>query len=87
MKRKRKRGEKREAQTPLWSQPTGVIGTKPPLERRSYKGWGRGKLSIRSTSPPEPEVNASETMLEPLLWIFLFVIFLIAITIFELALR
>jgi len=38
MKRKRKRGEKREAQSLLWSQPTGVIGTKPPPEQRYYKG-------------------------------------------------
>jgi len=40
MKQKRKRDEKREPQTPQWSQPTGVIGTKAPPEQRSYKGWG-----------------------------------------------
>ena len=57
MKQKRKRDEKREPQTPQWSQPTGVIGTKPPPEQRSYKGWGWGKLYVRSTSPPEPEIT------------------------------
>ena len=87
MKQKRKRDEKREPQTPQWSQPTGVIGTKPPPEQRSYKGWGWGKLYVRSTSPPEPEITDHKTLLEPLLFIALFVLFLIAITILELALR
>ena len=86
MKQKRKRGEKRDAQSPLWPQPTGVIGTKPPLERRSYKGWGLGKLFVR-TSELEPEINDRKTLLEPLLWTALFVIFLIALFLFELALR
>lgn len=80
-KRKRKRGDKREAPLPQWAQPTGMIGSKPPREQRSYKGWGWGKLYERQWHLPNPSIKRA------MLWTALFALFIVIIHILEMALR
>ena len=81
MKRKRKH----KVPPPKYPQypppPTGMKGTKPPVEQRSYKGWGLGKLYERQWHLPNPSIKRA------MLWTALFVLFLIAVTVLELALR
>ena len=80
MKKKRKRKRKREAQETQWPAPTGVIGSESPERRSSPYGDmsfpGNGGMIVSG-----PSIKRA------LLWTALFVIFLIALFLFELALR
>ncbi len=83
---KRKRKHKREAPPP-----TGMKKPEPPYTERSLRsgilrqagsyGLEREHIQTDLGPPPKPDVRGA------LLWIALFVLFLIAVTILELALR
>ena len=80
MKKKRKRKRKRKAQETQWPAPSGVIGSEPPQIRSSPYGDtsfpGNGGMIVSG-----PSIKRA------LQWIALFVLFLIVITVLELALR
>ncbi len=83
-----KRKRKHKAPPPKYPQyppPTGMIGTKPPRERvsRLFR-WGGSGLTVHGngqTMMPKPSIKRA------MLWTALFVFFLIAVTVLELALR
>lgn len=81
MKKKRKRKGKLEAQETQWPVPSGVIGSKPPQVRWSPYG------DTRSFPGNGQMIVSNPSIKRAMLWTALFVLFLIIITIFELALR